>query len=188
MLAVLVGQLHVRNVAAHDLHAVSGQLTVQQFLHVLHVRAAQVIGAFGADLPAALTDRVLHGVGQHEVEVARADGLHEANCVHDPEAQEELDRLQRHVLVRRAGQHGGGIRDFGGHVDHVGHPRPGVPQVVPTGGQTEPADGPELGEHADGAFLDLDDRRPPPPQRGQGDQDYGRQPGQDCDAAEPIDA
>lgn len=98
--AVRVGQLHVGDVAAHDLHAVAGQLTVEQVLHVLAVGTAQVVGTLGAHLAAALPDGVLHPAGQHEVEVAGADRLHEPDGVDDAEAQEELDGPHRDVLVR----------------------------------------------------------------------------------------
>ena len=154
VLPVLVGQLHVGDVAAHDLHAVAGQLAVEQLLHVLDVAAAQVVGLLGAHLAAALPDRVLHRVAQHEVEVARTDRLDEADRVDDAEAQEELDRLQRHVFVRRRAEHRCGVGDLGRHVDDVGDPRPGVPQVVATRGEAGAGDGTELRQHADGALLD----------------------------------
>ena len=100
MLPVLVGQLHVGDVAAHDLHAITGELPVEQLLHVLDVAAAQVVGLLRAHLAAALADRVLDRVAQHQVEVAGTDSLHEPDRIDDPEPEEELDRLQRHVLLR----------------------------------------------------------------------------------------
>src|SRR5690606_10315794 len=116
VLLVLVGELHVGDVAAHDLHPVPAELPVQQLLHVRDIRAPQVVGVLRLHQAAALADRILHCAGQHQVEVAGADGADEGGRVRDPELQEELDRLERNVLFGGAGEHGGVVGDFGGGV------------------------------------------------------------------------
>src|SRR5699024_7029679 len=171
VLLVLVGQLHVGDVAAGDGHAVLLQLAVEQPAHVLDVGATQVVGGLGVHLTTALADGVLHRAGQHQVEVAGADDVDEPDRIDDAELQEELDRLQRHVLPGRAGQDRRGVGDLRTGVHHEVDPCQRVPQVVAPG-----ADGTYHGYVLDEdpvrALLDLDDRSAPPPQSGRDDREY----------------
>src|ERR671912_1746022 len=163
MLLVLVGELHVWDVGAEDADPVVGKLAVQVLLHISDVAAAQVVGLLRAHLAAALPDRILHRAGEDEVEVRGADDAYEGERVHYPELQEELYRLERHVLPRRAVGHGREVRDLRRRVDHELDPIPGPPEVVPP--RREGAfDPPVARAHAGRTLLDLDDRAPPQPE------------------------
>src|SRR5699024_2810776 len=174
VLLVLVGQLYVGDVAAGDGHSVPLQLTVEQPTHVLDVGSAQVVGGFGVHLAAALANGVLHRAGQHQVEVAGTDDVDEPDRVDDAELQEELDRLQRHVLPGRAGQDRRGVGDLRTGVHHEVDPCPRVPQVVAPGADGT-YHGSVLGEDPVRALLDLDDRSAPPPQSGRDDREYSHE-------------
>ncbi len=61
ILLVLAGSLHIGDVGVDDTHAVTLHLLIQISLHLAHIAAAQIVGAFGFYLTAAAADGVPHG-------------------------------------------------------------------------------------------------------------------------------
>src|SRR5918993_1219650 len=164
MLLVLVGELHVWDVGAEDADPVVGKLAVQVLLHISDVAAAQVVGLLRAHLSAALPDRILHRAGEDEVEVRGADDAHEGERVHYPELQEELYRLERYVLLRRADGYRREVRDLRSRVDDELDPVPRPPEVVPSWREGA-FDPPIARAHARRPLLYLHDGAPPKPKQ-----------------------
>src|SRR5918995_2374633 len=177
MLLVLVGELHVWDVGAEDADPVVGKLAVQVLLHISDVAAAQVVGLLRAHLSAALPDRILHRAGEDEVEVRGADDAHEGERVHYPELQEELYRLERYVLLRRADGYRREVRDLRSRVDDELDPVPRPPEVVPSWREGA-FDPPIARAHARRPLLYLHDGAPPKPKQREAEEEDRDQHGQ----------
>ena len=109
---------------------------------------------------------------------------HEGERVHDTELQEELYRLERHVLARRADRHRRQVGDLRRRVDDELDPVPRPPEVVPA--RREGAfDPPVARAHAGRTLLDLHDRAPPQPQQSEAEEEDRDQPGQYASTALP---
>src|SRR5919107_2334752 len=180
MLLVLVGELHVWDVGAEDSDPIVGKLTVQVLLHISDVAAAQVVGLLRSHLAAALPDRILHRAGEDEVEVRGADDAHEGERVHYPELQEELYRLKRHVLLRRADGYRCEVRNLRRRVDDELDPVPRPPEIVPSWREGA-FDPPVARAHASRSLLYLDDGAPPKPKQREAEEEDSGQHSQDSE-------